>query len=337
MLLFELGADMQRRQFMTLVGGAVTSWPLVARAHQATVPVIGYLSTGSSQSDAVTFLPAFRKGLGEFGFVEGQNVEIDYRWADFQYERLPSMVADLAQRQVSAIAAIGGTPPALVAKAATSSIPIVFYLGIDPVQFGLVASLNHPGKNITGVAALQADLIAKRIEVLHELVPKAADVALLVNPSNRYTETETRVLDESARSLGLQLQVLRAASVNEIDVALGTVVGSKVDALLVSADLFLLSQHKQIAELATRRGLPAMYPWREYVAAGGLMCYGPSLFDAYHLVGVYIGRILKGAKPADMPVEQTTKVEFVINPKTAKKLGLSFPITLLGRADEVIE
>jgi ABC-type uncharacterized transport system substrate-binding protein len=187
---------MKRREFIMLLGGAAAARPLAARAQQVAVPVIGYLSTGSSQSDALTFLPAFRKGLGKIGFVEGQNVEIDYRWAEFQYERLPSMVSDLVQRQVSAIAAIGGTPPALVAKAATSSIPIVFYLGIDPVQFGLVASLNHPGRNITGVAALQADLIAKRIEVLHELVPKAADVALLVNPSNRYTETETRVLDE---------------------------------------------------------------------------------------------------------------------------------------------
>jgi putative ABC transport system substrate-binding protein len=327
---------MRRREFITLLGGTMAVWPLPAHAQQA-MPVIGYLSTGSSQSDAVTFLPAFRKGLGEIGYVEGQNVEIDYQWGEFKYERLPSMVADLVRRQVNAIAAIGGTPPALVAKEATSSIPIVFYLGIDPVKSGLVASLNHPGGNITGVAALQADLIAKRIELLHELVPKAADVALLVNPSNRYTETETGVLNDSARSLGLQLHVLPATNVKETNVAIGTLNGSQAGALLVSADLFLLSQHKQIAELAAQRALPAMYPWREYVVAGGLMCYGPSLFDAYHLVGVYIGRILKGAKPADVPVEQTTKVEFVINPKTAKKLGLSFPITLLGRADEVIE
>ena len=327
---------MRRREFC-LVGGAAVMWPLVGHAQQPAVPVIGYLTTGSSQSDAVTFLPAFRKGLGEIGYVEGQNVAIEFRWGEFQYDRLPSMVADLVQRQVNAIAAIGGTPPALVAKAATSFIPIVFYLGIDPVQSGLVASLNRPGGNITGVAALQADLIAKRIELLHELVPKVADVALLVNPSNRYTETETRVLNDSARYLGLQLHVLRATNANEIDVAFEMLIGLRAGALLVSADLFLLSQHKQIAELAARYAVPAMYPWREYVAAGGLMCYGPSLFDAYHLVGVYVGNTLKGAKPADMPVEQTTKVEFVINPKTAKKLGLSFPITLLGRADEVIE
>jgi putative tryptophan/tyrosine transport system substrate-binding protein len=301
------------------------------------MPVIGYLTTGSSQSDAVTFLPAFRKGLGEVGYVEGQNVKIEYRWGEFQYERLPSMVADLVQRQVSAIAAIGGTPPALAAKTATSTIPIVFYLGIDPVQFGLIASFNRPGRNITGVAALQADLIAKRIELLHELVPKAANVALLVNPTNRYTETETRVLDDSAHSLGLQLNVFRATNVEEIDTAFGTLIESRADALLISADLFLLSQYKQVVALAARNGLPAMYPWREYVAAGGLMGYGPSLFDAYHLVGIYIGKILNGAKPADMPVEQTTKVEFIINPSTAKKLGLAFPITLLGRADEVIE
>lgn len=326
---------MQRRDFITLLGGAAT-WPLAARAQQAAVPVIGYLSTGSPQSDAVTFLPAFRKGLGEIGYVEGRNVAIEYRWGEFQYERLPSMAADLVQRQVNAIAAIGGTPPALVAKAATSSIPIVFNVGIDPVQFGLVASLNRPGGNITGVAALQADLIAKRIELFHELMPKAADVALLVNPSNRYTETETQVLNDSARSLGLQLHVLRATNVAEIDVAFGTLIESR-DALLVSADIFLLSRHKQVADLAARRALPAMYPWREYVAPGGLMCYGPSLFDSFHQVGIYIGKILKGAKPVDMPVEQITKVEFVINLKTAKKLGLSFPITLLGRADEVIE
>ena len=328
---------MQRREFITLLGGAALTWPLSARAQQPAMPVIGYFTTGSPQSDAVTFLPAFRKGLSEIGYVEGQNVAIEYRWGEFQYERLPSMVADLVQRGVNAIAAIGGTPPALVAKGATSSIPIVFYLGIDPVQSGLVASLNRPGGNITGVAALQADLIAKRIELLHELVPKAADVALLVNPSNRYTDTEMRVLNDSAHYLGLQLHVLRATNANEIDVAFETLIGLRAGALLVSADLFLLSQHKQIAELAARHAVPAMYPWREYVAAGGLMCYGPSLFDAYHLVGIYVGNILKGAKPADMPVEQTTKVEFVINPKTAKKLDLSFPITLLGRADEVIE
>jgi putative tryptophan/tyrosine transport system substrate-binding protein len=328
---------MRRREFIAALGGTAIIWPRIAAAQQAAVPVIGYLSTGSSLSDAITFLPAFRKGLGEVGYVEGQNVEIDYRWGEFQYERLPSMVADIVRRQVSAIAAIGGTPPALVAKAATSSIPIVFYLGIDPVRFGLVASLNRPGGNITGIAALQADLVAKRIELLHELVPKAADVALLVNPSNSYTDTEARVLEDSARSLGLQLHVLRATNVKEIDVAFETLRGSRPDALLISADLFLLSQHQQIAELAARHALPAMYPWREYVAAGGLMCYGPSLFDAYRLVGVYIGRILKGAKPADMPVEQITKVEFLINLKTAKQFGLSFPITLLGRADEVIE
>lgn len=328
---------MRRREFITLLGGAAVMWPLVARAQQAVLPVIGYLTTGSPQSDTVTFLPAFRKGLSEIGYVEGQNVAIEYRWGEFQYERLPSMAADLVQRHVNVIAAIGGTPPALVAKAATSSTPIVFYLGIDPVQFGLVASLNRPGGNITGVAALQADLIAKRIELLHELVPRVADVALLVNPSNRYTETELQVLNDSARSLGLQLNVIRATNVKEIGVAFETLVGARAGALLLSADLFLLSQHKQIVELAARQALPAMYPWREYVAAGGLMCYGPSLFDAYHLVGIYVGKILKGAKPAEIPVEQTTKVEFVINPKTAKKLSLSFPITLLGRADEVIE
>ena len=301
------------------------------------MPVIGYLSTGTLESDAVPFLAAFRQGLGETGYIEGQNVAIEYRLAEFQNDRLPAMAADLVRRSVTAIATIGGTPPALVAKAATSTIPIVFYSGVDPVQFGLVASLNRPGGNVTGVAALQAALIAKRIELLHETVPKASVVALLVNPTNRYTETETQVLYDGARSLGLQLHVVRASTVSDIDIAFGTVTELRPGALIISADLFLHSQREQLVALAAKHVLPTIYAWREYGTVGGLMCYGPSLFEAYRLVGVYIGKILKGAKPADMPVEQTTKVEFVINLKTAKTLGLTFPITLLGRADEVIE
>lgn len=301
------------------------------------MPVVGYLSTGSAESDAGTFLVAFRKGLTETGHVEGKNVAIEYRWAEFQMDRLPAMAADLVDRSVAVIATIGGTPTALVAKAATSTIPIVFYLGIDPVQFGLVTSLNRPGGNMTGVAALQAELVAKRVDLLRELVPKAASLALLVNPANRYTETETQVSQDSARSLGLQLHLLRASTAGEIDTAFAALAVLQADALLVSADLFLLSRREQIVAATAGHALPTIYGWREYAEAGGLMCYGPSLFDAYRLVGVYVGKILNGAKPADLPVEQSTKVEYVINTKTAKTLGLTFPITLLGRADAVIE
>jgi putative ABC transport system substrate-binding protein len=238
---------------------------------------------------------------------------------------------------VSAIASLGGTPSALVAKAATSTIPIVFYIGIDPVEFGLIASFSHPGGNMTGVAGLQGDLIAKRLEFSHEIVPKAAVVAFLVNPNNRYTETETRVLQDGALSLGLELHVVRASTASEIDAAFRTFAELRPDALLVSADFVLLSRREQLVALAAQHTLPAVWPWREYVTAGGLMSYGTSLTEAYRVVGVYTGRILKGEKPADLPVQQEVKVELIINPKTAKTLGLTFPVTLLGRADEVIE
>jgi putative tryptophan/tyrosine transport system substrate-binding protein len=327
---------LRRRDFIILLGCAA-AWPLAARAQQPTIPVIGYLTTGSPESDAVPFLAAFRQGLGEIGYVEGRNVAIEYRWAGFQMDRLPEMASDLVRRPVTAIAAIGGTPTALVAKAATAAIPVVFYLGIDPVEFGLVASLNRPGGNMTGVAALQADLVAKRLEHLHELVPKAAVVALLVNPANRYSETETRVAEDGARSLGLRLHVLRAVTASDFDAVFETLAELRADMLLVSADLFLHSQREEIVARVTRHSLPAIYPWREYVSAGGLMSYGPSLFDAYRLVGIYTGKILRGAKPAELPVEQNTKLEFVINLQTAKTLDLTFPITLSGRADGVIE
>lgn len=329
--------SLRRREFLSVVGGAALAWPLAARAQQPTMPVIGYLSTGSPESDAVPFLAAFHQGLGETGYVEGKNVAIEYRWAEFQMERLPAMAADLVRRPVAAIAAIGGTPTALVAKVATSTIPIVFYLGIDPVRSGLVASLNRPGGNMTGVAALQAELVVKRVELLHELAPKAAGIAVLVNPSNRYTETETLVAQDGAHSLGLQLHILRASTANDIDAAFGMLAQLRAGALLVSADLFLLSRREQLVALAAQHALPAIYAWREYTDAGGLMSYGPSLYDAYRLVGVYTGRILNGAKPAEFPVQQSTTVEFVINLKTATTLGLTFPLPLSGRADEVIE
>jgi putative tryptophan/tyrosine transport system substrate-binding protein len=313
---------------------ATAAWPLAARAQQPAMPVIGYLSTGSRESDPVN-LAAFRRGLGEIGYVEGQNVTIEYRWAESHYDRLSAMADDLVRRPVTAIAAIGGTPTALAAKAATSTIPVVFYIGIDPVEFGLVASLNRPGGNMTGVVS--HELVAKRIEVLHELVPKAAVVAVLVNPTNSYTESETRAAHEGARSLGLRLHFLRASTVSEIDAVLGTLDEIRAGTLLISADLFLFDRRQQIVALAAQHGLPAIYAWRECATAGGLMSYGTSPIEAYRLVGVYAGRILKGAQPADLPVQQNEKVEFVINLKTANALGLTFPISFLGRADEVIE
>jgi putative ABC transport system substrate-binding protein len=325
---------MRRREFITLVGSAAAAWPMTARAQQPAMPVIGYLSTGSRESDPVN-LAAFRQGLGEIGYVEGQNVTIEYRWAESHYDRLSAMADDLVRRPVTAIAAIGGTPTALAAKAATSTIPVVFYIGIDPVEFGLVASLNRPGGNMTGVVS--HELVAKRIEVLHELVPKAAVVAVLVNPTNSYTESETRAAHADARSLGLRLHFLRASTVSEIDAVLGTLDEIRAGTLLISADLFLFDRRQQIVALAAQHGLPAIYAWRECATAGGLMSYGTSPIEAYRLVGVYAGRILKGAQPADLPVQQNEKVEFVINLKTANALGLTFPISLLGRADEVIE
>ena len=327
---------MRRRAFITLFGGAA-AWPLVAHAQQPKLPVVGYLSTGSPEADA-TSLAAFRQGLGDMSFVEGQNVVIEYRWANFRYERLSVMAADLAQRSVAVIAAIGGTPTGLAAKAATATVPIVFWLGIDPVKFGLVASLNHPGGNVTGIVGAPAELIAKRIQFLHELAPKATVVAMLANPENPYTEPEARAVQDAAHSLGLgELQILRASSTSEIDGIFQRLPQLHVDALIVSADLFLLSQHKQIAAAAARQNLPTMYPWPEYVSAGGMVSYGPNPSEAYRLVGVYAGKILRGTPPADLPVEQQDKMDLVINLRAIKALQVSVPIPVMGRADEVIE
>ncbi len=326
---------MRRREFIALFGSTAAAWPLAARAQQPTMPVIGYLTTGSPESEALP-LAALRQGLSETGYVETQNVTIQYHWAEFQDDRLPAMAAELVRQRVSVIATLG-TPSALAAKAATSTIPIVFYMGIDPVEFGLVASFNHPGGNMTGVRSLIGDLIVKRIEFLHEMLPKAAVVAFLANPNNRYTETETRVLQDGAHSLGLELHVVRARTTSEIDTAFRTLAGLRPDALLVSADFALLSRHEQLVALAAKHALPAIWPWREYVAAGGLVSYGTSLTESCRLVGNYTGRILKGEKPADLPVQQEVKVELIINMKTAKALGLTIQSTLLATADEVIE
>jgi putative ABC transport system substrate-binding protein len=324
---------MKRREFITLLGGVTAAWPLAAQAQRPAIPVIGYLNTGSPESDVVP-LTAFHQGLGESAYVENQNVAIEYRWAES--ERLPAIAAELVRYPVSAIAAIG-TPPTLAAKAATSTIPIVFYVGVDPVEFGFVSSFNRPNRNMTGVAALQGELAAKRIALLHELVPKASVIALLVNPTNRFTESETRAVHEGARALGLQLHILRASTASEIELAFRTFAQLRVGALLVNSDVFLLSQREQIVALAARHALPAVYGWREYAAAGGMMCYAPSLSYGYRLVGVYAGRILKGANPADLPVQQPTKFELVLNLRTAKALGLTVPDKLLVAADEVIE
>jgi putative tryptophan/tyrosine transport system substrate-binding protein len=328
---------MKRREFIALLSGlAAIAWPLLARAQQIAMPVIGFLSTGTREGYA-PFVAAFHEGLKEAGYIEGQNVAIEYRWAEGRHDQLPALASELVRLRVTLIAATGGTPSALAAKAATSTIPIVFYLGIDPVQFGLVASLNRPGGNMTGIAALTIELEAKRLEFLHELLPTAAIIAVLVNPNNPAIEAETRSMRDAVRSLGLQLEILRASAVGDIDTAFAALVELRAGALIVLADAFLTSRRNQIVALAARHAVPAMFHWREFAVAGGLVSYGPRLADGYRQVGVYVGKILKGAKPADLPVQQAVKLELVINLKTAKALGLKVPPALLLRADEVIE
>jgi putative tryptophan/tyrosine transport system substrate-binding protein len=322
-----------RREFIAVLGGAAT-WPLAARA-QPVMPVIGFLH-GASPEGYAPMVTAFGQGLKEAGYVEGHNVAIEFRWAEGHYDRLPALAAELVRRQVAGIVT-GGTPPALAAKSATSTIPIVINVGIDPIQFGLVASLNRPGGNVTGLAVLTVELAAKRLELLHELLRTATVVAVLVNPTTPLTEPELRGLRDAARFLGLQLHVVNASTESEIDAAFGTLSELRAGALVVSVDPFLNNQRAQIVALAARHAIPAIYGVRDFAAAGGLMSYGTDLADAYRQVGIYAGKILKGAKPADLPVQQVARVEFVINLKTAKTLGLTFPLTLLGRADEVIE
>ena len=328
---------MKRRDFITLLGGAAVAWPpLAAGAQQMAMPVIGFLDTRSPDV-LVDRLRGFRLGLKETGYVEGENVAIDYRWANNQLETIPMQAAELVRRQVAVIVASGGPFVVLAVKAATTTIPIVFGVAQDPVKLGLVASLNRPGGNVTGVNFLVADLGSKQLGLLHELVPAAVRVGLLVNPRIPQTEPVTRDVAAAASAIGLQVDVVEASESREIEAAFRTLVRNRADALVVGPDPFFASRRLQLATLATRHAIPAVYNIREYAEAGGLMSYGTSPTEAYRQVGIYTGKILKGAKPADLPVVQSSKFELVINLPTARALGLEVPPALLGRADEVIE
>src|SRR5882757_11250191 len=327
---------MRRREFITLAGVAVTAWPILARAQQPAMPVIGFLHSGSLELFAAR-VAAFHQGLNDTGFVEGRNVAIEYRWAQGQYDRLPALAADLVHRRVAVIAATGGIPSALAAKAATSTIPIVFVAGSDPIKFGVVTSLSRPDSNITGLTAFTSELVPKRLELLHQVVQKAATVALLVNPTNAVTEIVQRDVQEAARTLGLQLNVVHASVEPDLDKVFATLGQLRAGALVIGTDTFFDGQSERLAALAVHHALPTIYQTREFAAAGGLMSYGGSLPDAYRKAGVYVGRVLKGEKPADLPVMQSTKVELIINLKTAKALGIEIPAALLATADEVIE
>lgn len=325
---------MKRREFIAGLGAA--AWPVGARAQQL-MPAVGYLSANIESASRAT-TAAFRQGLGEIGYVEGQNVELIYRWADAQYDRVPGLAGDLVRRGVAVIVATGGAGPALAAKSATATIPIVFAHGADPVLIGLVASFNRPGGNVTGVSFLTVALTAKRLELLREIVPAATSIGYLVNPAQTpIVEASMREAEIAARTLGVRLVVLNASASGDIELAFTTLVEQRIGAVLVDADPFLFAQSDHLAALAARHAVPAIYAFREAVEAGGLMTYGASLSDAYRLAGSYTGRILSGEKPAELPIQQYTKVEFIINLKTAKALGLTFPLNLLGRADEVIE
>jgi putative tryptophan/tyrosine transport system substrate-binding protein len=331
-----MSAKMKRREFITLLGGAAAAWPLAARAQQPT-PVIGFLHPGASESGARD-VAAFRKGLQEAGYIEGQNVTVEYHWLEGQYGRLPAVIDNLIRRPMAVIAIPGSVVAARGAKAATATTPIVFQIGDDPVQAGLVASLGRPGGNITGVTSLNVEVTPKRLRLLHELVPKAARVAVLVNPANTTaTESALRDLHEAAPIIGLQIQVLKATTIAEIDAAFAMLSRERPDALFVGPDGFFATRRVQFAILAARERIPAAYTQRGYVAAGGLMSYGSDQVEMIRQVGAYTGSILKGAKPADLPVLQSTKLEFVINIQTARALGIDVPPGVLALADEVIE
>jgi putative ABC transport system substrate-binding protein len=325
-----------RRSFLATLGGAAATWPLVARAQQTALPVVGFVRDGSGDANA-RYVAAFGKGLSETGYVEGQNVTVEYHWLEGQLDRLPALMADLVRRQVAVIATPGNLP-SLAAKAATTTIPIVFGVGGDPVQLGLVASLARPGGNVTGINFFASEVSAKRLRLLHDLVPKAVRIAVFVNPTNTTTaEPALRAMQQAAPTLGLQIQILNAMTIGEIDAAFATFARERPDAIFVEGDAFFTSRAGQFATLTARHGIPATYSNRDFVAAGGLMSYGTDLADTFHQVGVYTGSILKGAKPADLPVLQSTKFEFVINLQTARALGIEVPPAVLSIADEVIE
>jgi ABC-type uncharacterized transport system substrate-binding protein len=327
---------MKRREFITLLGGAAAAWPLAARAQQPAVPVVGYLHSSSPETD-VNYVAAFRKGLSEAGFVDGQNAAIEFRWAAGQFDRLPELAADLVRRRVAVIATPANTPAALAAKAATATIPIVFAIGGDPVALGLVASLNRPGGNATGVSFQTAELVAKRLGLLRELAPQATRFVALVNPNTAFTETVVKDLQAAARAFGLSLEILHATTSNEIDAAFVDLAQKPGSALLTSPDAFFTSRRAQIVTLAARHGLPVVYNQREFAEIGGLVSYAPSFPNVYQQTGLYTGRVLKGEKPSDLPVVQPTKFELVVNLNTAKALGIAIPNTMLAVADEVIE
>jgi putative tryptophan/tyrosine transport system substrate-binding protein len=326
---------MRRRDFITLLGGAAAALPLTARAQQPAMPVVGFLNSGSPEPYAPA-LAAFRQGLKETGYVEGQNVAIEYRWAHAQYDRVPAMAAELVRHQVSVI--VANTPGAQVIKPAITTVPIVFTTGSDPVSVGLVASLSRPGGNVTGVTTLNVEVAPKRLELAQQLVPTATIIAVLVNPTNPNTKTELRALQAAAPALGLQLHILHASTERDLEMAFATLPQLRASVLVISgADTFLISRSEQLAALTVRHAVPTIFQFREFAAAGGLMSYGGSITDSYRQAGIYAGRILKGEKPADLPVQQSTKVELIINLKTAKALGLDMPTSILLRADEVIE
>ncbi len=329
--------QLKRREFITLLGGAAAAWSLAARAQQLTMPVIGFLTSYSLDRSGKRLAAAFIDGLKEVGYEEGRNVKIEYSSADGHYDQLPALAANLVNRQVNVIAAAGGSPAVLAAKRATTSIPIIFQVGVDPVQLGLVASLNRPGGNVTGIANLATALGPKRLELLRELLPAAGAIAALINPSSPVANIEAEEMQQAARTLALQLEVLHARTDDELEPVFARLRPLGANGLVICGDVFFNSRSEQLATLSLHYAVPAIYQFREFTTAGGLMSYGTSLVDAHRQTGIYTGRVLRGEKPADLPVQQVTKIELIINLKTAKEFGLTFPLSLLGRADEVIE
>ena len=327
---------MRRREFIAVVGGLTATWPFAARSQQQTMPVIGFLNPGSP-AEAVSRSAAFLKGLNETGYIEGQNVGIEYRWAEGQYDRLASLASDLVRRRVSVIATAGGDPPTFAAKSATAAIPIVFLIGRDPVDAGLVTNLSRPDGNLTGVSIFTNVLTAKRQELMHELVPSASVVAMLVNPTNGSTPSDLASAQVAAREIGQEIRVLTASTDREIDAAFATIIQQKMSGLVVQGDPLFTNRRDQLVLLTTRHAVPTIYAWREFAESGGLMSYGTNLRAAYRQAGVYVGRILKGAKPVELPVQQSAVFELVVNLKAAKAMGVTLPTSILLRADEVLE